>query len=122
MEVTLSQKDLQALAEIVGAKINRDMFNAHVSQEAHDQMKKIASSYVSIHVNENNFQADVQEILTKMLDRSGRQMLREIVYGALVDVLGSEKELVRLARQTIAKAAKEEADKVAERLNLFDDE
>lgn len=112
MEITLSDKDIDALAANLEKRITARVVGRLALDPAWDVMSERAKEIALLHIDKDTFAFEAAEQMSKRLQQNGEKLLREIVLDAVHKVRAQDPAMQREIAKGICEAIEAHAARI----------
>lgn len=107
MEINLSEKDMENLAELVSHKIENRVIGKLISSPSYDALSESAKRWATMFIDKEHFADEAVLTIKDYLSRHGEYLLRKIVMDAVREVNKDDPELKKIIANGIYQVALE---------------
>lgn len=119
MEVTLNQKDLDALAGKVADILKDRLMVAAMSDAGYERMVERGKAYADLQINAGHFEHKAKAVMLDHLKKGGE--LERVFANVLREVIGDEEAMRKYCREQLYKCATKAVERFAEQLRAAEE-
>lgn len=112
MEITLTEKDMDALASAIAKKIEEKVIGKLLMSPSYDALSETAKRLATLQIDSLNFKIEAVEAMRQALVVDGRDLLKDIVMNAVSQVRKDDPYLHKEIAKAMYEAALSQAQKM----------